>query len=76
MPRFFLNFRDGDYLAKDVEGIEVADLEAAHVKALAAARKTLGNAIKAGQSQNGRYEITDEAGEVHAVVPLTDVLTP
>jgi hypothetical protein len=27
MPRFFLNVRDGNYLTRDVEGIEVADLE-------------------------------------------------
>jgi hypothetical protein len=77
MPHFFLNFWDGDYLARDVEGIEAANLEAARVEALAAAREVLGDAIKAGQGQDNRqYEITDEAGQVLAVVPLTDALTP
>jgi hypothetical protein len=66
-----------DYLARDVEGIEAANLEAARVEALAAAREVLGDAIKAGQGQDNRqYEITDEAGQVLAVVPLTDALTP
>jgi hypothetical protein len=77
MPRFFVNVRDGDYLTRDVEGIEVADLEAARVDALAAAREILAEAIKAGRGQDNRqYEITDEAGQVLALVPLTDALTP
>jgi len=76
MPLFFLNIRNADCLTRDVEGAEFANLEAARVEALAAAQETLGDTIKAGQGQDWQYEITDEAGQVLAVVPLTDALTP
>jgi hypothetical protein len=75
MPLFFLNVRDGDFVVRDPEGTEFANLEAARVEALAAAREVLGDAIKTGQGQDNRqYEITDEAGQVLATVPLMDAL--
>ena len=77
MPRFFLNVRDGEFLARDPEGTEFADLEAACVEVLAAARDMLGDAIKNDQVQDNRhYEITDNAGRVLATVPLMDALKP
>jgi hypothetical protein len=75
MPQFFLNVRDGDYLTRDVEGIEVANLEVARAEALAAARDVLGDEVKYGRVQDNRqYEITDEAGQVLATIPLMDAL--
>ena len=75
MPTFFLNVRDGDYLTRDVEGTEFADLEAARAEALAAARDVLGDEMKNDQVQDTRqYEITDEAGQVLATIPLMDAL--
>jgi phage host-nuclease inhibitor protein Gam len=57
--------------------ISRTDSEAARVEALAAAREVLGDAIKAGQGQDNRqYEITDEAGQVLATIPLMDALKP
>jgi hypothetical protein len=57
--------------------ISRADSEAARVEALAAAREISAEAIKAGRGQDNRqYEITGEAGQVLALVPLTDALTP
>jgi hypothetical protein len=77
MPRFFLNVRDGDFLARDVEGIEAANLNAARAEALAAARDLVGDGIKNDQVQDKRlYEIADEAGRVLATVPLMDALKP
>jgi hypothetical protein len=75
MPRFFFNVRDGDFLGKDPEGVVFADLDAARAEALAAARDILGDAIKNDQVQDARqYEITDEAGQIVAMVPLMDAL--
>jgi len=77
MPQFFLNVRDGDHLTRDVEGIEAANLEAARAEALAAARDVLGDELKNDQVQDNRqYEITDEAGQVVATIPLMDALKP
>jgi hypothetical protein len=73
MPRFFLNVRDGDHLARDAEGIEAANLEAARAEALAGTRGVLVDEMKNGQVQDNRQcEITDEAGQVLAIFPLMD----
>lgn len=77
MPRFFLNIRDGDFLAEDPEGSVFADLDAARAEVLAGARDVLGDAIKNDRVQDPRlYEITDETGQVVATVPLMDALKP
>lgn len=77
MPLFFLNVRDGDFLMKDPEGTVFTDLNAARIEASAAARDILGDAIKNDQVQDSRqYEITDEAGQVVATIPLMDALKP
>jgi hypothetical protein len=41
MPRFYINFRNGDEIAKDDIGIELPSLEEARVVALISARETL-----------------------------------
>jgi hypothetical protein len=75
MPLFFLNVRDGASLIRDPEGSEFADLETARAEALAAARDVLGDELKNDQVQDNRqYEITDEAGQVLATIPLMDAL--
>jgi len=77
MPLFFMNVRDGDHLTRDVEGIAAANLDAARAEALAAARDLIGDGIKNDQVQDSRlYEITDEAGQVLATIPLMDALKP
>jgi hypothetical protein len=77
MPLFFLNVRDGASLVRDPEGSEFADLEAARAEALASARDLVGDNLKNDQVQDNRqYEITDEAGQVLATVPLMDALKP
>ena len=69
--------RDGEFLTRDPEGTEFADLETARAEALGAARDVLGDGIKNDQVQDNRqYEITDEAGQVVATVPLMDALKP
>jgi hypothetical protein len=64
-------------LVRDPEGSEFADLEAACAEALAGARDLIGDNLKNDQVQDNRqYEITDEAGQVLATVPLMDALKP
>ena len=62
-------------MVRDPEGSEFADLKTARAEALAGARDLLGDELKNDQVQDSRqYEITNEAGQVLAMVPLMDAL--
>ncbi|APT30840.1 MULTISPECIES: hypothetical protein [Methylobacterium] len=75
MPHFYLHIRDGQWLIEDLDGADLADLDAARAEAERSARALLeiqrvDGAVLAGQS----FEIADASGAVLAVVPLKDVL--
>lgn len=73
--RFFFHLRNGDQLIEDPDGTELPDLEAALTDARVSARHLLADKLRAGAVLNGqRFEITDEAGRVLAMLPLRDVL--
>ena len=75
MPRFFLHVRDADELFEDLEGGDLADLDAARSEASAAAREIVAEALRAGKPADGRrFEIADGAGRVLATVRFRDVL--
>ena len=46
MPKFYINFRNGDQIAKDDEGQDFPGLEEAEAAALVAARELLADNIK------------------------------
>src|SRR3569833_2733651 len=76
MPTFFFHVRSGDgELSRDLEGQEMADLEAAQQEALSANREILGEHILHGGSVDHRQiEIADEKDNILAVVRTGDVL--
>lgn len=75
MPHYYLHIRDGDEQIEDPEGSDLPNLDAARAEALAGARTILAEKVKAGELINGqRFEITDEAGTVLAVLPLKSAL--
>lgn len=75
MSRFFFNMREGDCLVKDPDGSELPNVEAAKEEARISARHLLAEKLRAGEVIDGQcFEITDEAGELRAVIRMKDVL--
>ena len=50
MPRFYINFRNGDEIAQDREGTELPSLEAAKELAMNSARELLADSVKTGSN--------------------------
>jgi hypothetical protein len=75
MPRFYINFRNGDQIAKDDVGIELANLEEARLVALTSAREIVADNIK-GNAKNplDAVIITGESGQDLMTIPARDVL--
>ena len=75
MPRFYINFRNGDQIAKDDIGIELPSLEDARAVALISAREIVADNIK-GNAKNPLEAviITGESGEELMTIPARDVL--
>ena len=76
MARFFFHVREnGDDLSRDIEGQELADLEAARLEAINANRELLGERLLHGGSLDHRQiEIANERGDVLATISADDVL--
>jgi hypothetical protein len=75
MDRYFFNLRDGDALYIDPDGEELIGIDAAIAEAYVSARHLLAERLRAGAIVDGQvFEISDEAGEVFARVPLKDAL--
>lgn len=72
MPTFHLNVRGSDGLARDPEGCDYPDLEAAK----RAAEETIADAIARPQMYGPHFlkmeafEITNDDGEIVAIVPI------
>ncbi len=61
MPLFYFDVRDGEFLAKDPEGTELPDIEAALVEAQRVARELAIEDLKQGIPIDGRLiEILDQ----------------
>jgi hypothetical protein len=75
VPRFYINFRNGDQIAKDDIGIELPSLEDARAVALISAREIVADNIK-GNAKNPLEAviITGESGEELMTIPARDVL--
>ena len=75
MSRFYINFQNGDQIAKDDEGIELPSLEEARKAALISAREILADNVK-GNAKNPLRAviITGESGQDLMTIPAKDVL--
>lgn len=63
MPHFYFHLQYRGMLAKDPEGTELPDLDAARAYALASARELLAEAIKGGREFDGEtFIIADDRG--------------
>lgn len=75
MPRYFFHVREGSDVSRDIEGQELAGVEAARREAINVSREILGEKLLHGGALNNRtIEIADETGHVVDVVSSNDVL--
>ena len=75
MSRFYINFQNGDQIAKDDEGIELPSLEEARAAALVSAREILADNVKCNAKNPLRAVIiTGESGEDLMTISARDVL--
>ena len=75
MARFYINFRNGDEIAKDDEGQDLPGLEEARAAALVSAREILADNVKAGaKNPLQAVIITDESGREIMTIPAKEVL--
>src|SRR4051812_39271199 len=64
MPRFYIQFRNGNTISEDDEGIDLPGLEQAHAMARASARELIGDAIATGsQTIVDEVIITEQDGK-------------
>jgi hypothetical protein len=75
MARFYINFRNGDEIAKDDEGQDLPGLEEARTAALVSAREILADNVKGGaKNPLQAVIITDESGREIMTIPAKEVL--
>ena len=77
MPLFHLHIFDGEARIADPEGSDLADLDAARVEAISAARQMWAAAILLGRDLNGyRFEIETDDPAGGCRIAFDDVLPP
>jgi hypothetical protein len=75
MPLYFLDVSNTDISARDPEGHQLPDLEAACRAAIASIRSILAHEVAEGRLDlRGQIRIEDERGEVVRVVPYSEAL--
>ncbi len=75
MPRYFFHVRFGQTFARDDEGTELPDLEAAMMEARSSARDIAIDELRSERHVDGRQiEIADAEGLKLAVVAVRDVI--
>lgn len=75
MARYFFNIREREQVIVDPEGQIFGTVDDARAEAVETARELLAEAIRAGQSAEGRqFEIHDDTGSCVAVVAFRDVI--
>jgi hypothetical protein len=75
MHRFYFHIRSGEEVIIDQEGMDLPDVNAARLEALAAARHILADAIKSGKVDTPEaFVIADSNGSELETVPFAVVL--
>ncbi len=75
MPRYYLNFRQGQTLHRDPEGADFADLEQARQEAACCAKELIAAAVVDNEPVKGHMEVEDADGRILATVRLRDMIT-
>lgn len=71
MAHFHMHLRMGSEIRPDIDGMELPDLDAAlHIIRLAASADVAGSTALTFD----RYEVTDDAGRLMAIVPVAGLL--
>jgi hypothetical protein len=75
MPRFFFDFREGNSLSPDDEGIEFASLEEAYLEAFRSAQDIAAERLRERCDPfDCAFTITDAAGQELIVLPFKEIL--
>ena len=74
MARYYLHFRQGETVSRDLEGEEFDDLEHARREAVCSARELAAAAITNNEPVRGQLEVEDSDGKTRATVLLRDVI--
>jgi len=73
--RYFLHIRDNDRFIEDPEGVIAAGIEEARLEALRAAAELKAEGLLDGElTEDRRFELTDEQGELKAILPFERLL--
>jgi hypothetical protein len=72
MPRYYFHVRGRDGLRRDVDGIELADLQAARARAVKRACEIWSAHPPQPGSNDDAFEIADEAGRTVLTVPFSE----
>ncbi|WP_105383517.1 DUF6894 family protein [Neorhizobium alkalisoli] len=76
MARYYFHLREGEVLIEDLDGVEVANLEAAKSEAREAMRENIAEHLTAGRQLTfTSIEIRDELGQALAKISVLDALT-
>ena len=71
MAMYFFDFRSGDIVSMDDEGLELTDIDAAHTRAIQALADALENVFMQGrQNQHIAVDVRDDAGPVLEVTAV------
>lgn len=75
MQRYFFNVYNGSGLTKDLEGLELRDLQTAREQALTGIRSILGEELGSGLVDlTGRLEICDGSGSLLLSISFSDAI--
>ncbi len=76
MSRFYFHLDECGAICADEEGFELADIDAARVQAIAAARDIMCDEVSRGRlCLSCRIDVADESGAIVLVVPFKEAVT-
>ena len=71
MPRFFFHLREKSKTTRDVEGMELPDVDAVYEEAVESAREIMSQQVLRGERANGQaFVIADECGNTVMTFPF------
>lgn len=75
MARYYLHINNGGGYSEDIEGQELADLDAARAAAIEGVRSLLSEEARQGQLDlSGKIEIADADGNILLIVPFSEAV--